>query len=130
MEDFVFIKSGYDYIKIFLGEVIYVESARNYVRFVTHKQHYLFRYSMGDAENILRCYGFCRIHKRYIISLQYITGFDQNIVNIGTNKFPIGRIYKEGFKQKLASIDNKSRKPPTHFDGDVDKLLNNIHPET
>lgn len=126
MEDFVFVKTGVDYQKILFGEILYVKGARNYVHLVTQKKTYLARFSMNHVEELLRVYEFCRIHKRYIISLQYITSFDQKSISMGNHLFPVGRQYKEVFKQKLISLDKKVKTLPTHFDGDIDKLLKNI----
>jgi DNA-binding LytR/AlgR family response regulator len=126
MNDFVLIKSGVEFHKILLREIFYIERVKKYVRIITSKKAYLIRSSLNGLEKELCSHRFCRIHKCYIISMHYFTGIIHRQVYLGKKAFPLGRQYSYGFKEQLITLFKRNKTFPTHFDGDVDKLLRDI----
>ena len=83
MANFLFVRLRKEYSKLDLSEIIYVESLKNYIRIITPKNKYMIKVTMGYIEKILPKNQFCRIHRRYIVSLQFITGFNHDNVPAG-----------------------------------------------
>jgi two-component system LytT family response regulator len=81
-------------IKIPCSEILYIESYGNYVRFHTHKKVHMAEHSLNSLEQILLHSDFMRIHKSYIVNLQYIEDIQANVVILGNRQIPIGRMYK------------------------------------
>lgn len=95
----IFIKSGYEQIKIELGDIIYVQSAGNYLHFILHNQKILSRLTMNEAEDMLPASKFTRIHRSYIVANDKVTRIDKSFVWISDVSLPIGAGYSSGPEQ-------------------------------
>jgi DNA-binding LytR/AlgR family response regulator len=89
----VFIKSGYEQIRIQLDEILYVESSGNYMQFVLVGQKIVSRLTMGEVEELLPASAFIRIHRSYIVSKRHISKMDKNSVYIKQTELPVGAAY-------------------------------------
>jgi len=89
----VFIKSGYEQIRLELDSVLYAESSGNYVQFVTRDRKIASRLTMAEAEALLPAGFFMRIHRSYIVALKHIVKFDRKTVRIGVAELPVGPAY-------------------------------------
>jgi len=106
MNDFVFIKIGKKFSKIYLAEIKYAEAVKKYVRIVTSKKTYLILASMCMVEKVLPANQFCRIHRSYLVSLEHTTDFDNEVVYIGDKIFPIGKQYRGILQQRVITLSN------------------------
>lgn len=87
---FITVKSGYEQIKVPLHELLFVQSAGNYVQFVLPTRKILSRLTMSEAAALLPAGEFVRIHRSYIVSRARITRQDRAAVHIGEHSLPIG----------------------------------------
>ncbi len=98
----LFIKSGYEYIKITVEDILYIKSDADYTEiFLPNKKHLSsepLRYWLENLDNNQ----FMRIHKSYIINITKIEKVASNQVFL-TDEIvvPIGRAYKESFAEKF-----------------------------
>ncbi len=92
---YVFIKSGYDQIKINLDDIWYAEGNGNYIDFVLEKKKITSRLTMNEAEALLPAPGFIRVHRSYIISKKHITKASRKSIWIGTHEIPVGSAYAD-----------------------------------
>lgn len=99
---FLFVKSGYDQVRLELHELLYVESQGNYVRFVTAKQSILSRLTMAEVSALLPASQFLRVHRSYIANKTMIQRIDKYSVFIGQVELPIGREYSPAIEEFLA----------------------------
>ena len=106
MHDFVFIKLGKKFSKIYFSEIRYAEAVKKYVRIVTPKKAHLVLASMCSVEKALPPNQFCRIHRSYLVSLQHTTDFDSELVYIGEKIFPIGKQYRGVLHQRVITLSN------------------------
>jgi DNA-binding LytR/AlgR family response regulator len=89
----LFIKSGYEQIKVDANEILFAESDGNYVRFVTDKQRILSRLTMHEAESLLLGRDFIRVHRSFIIAKDKITKIEKRTLWIAQHEIPIGSVY-------------------------------------
>ncbi len=87
-EDFVLLKTSVrgQLVKLFLKDIIYIESQRNNTIFITDTSQTETIYSLKEIEDKLPKNLFCRVHKSFIISLQKITRFDNAHVYMRTRQ--------------------------------------------
>ncbi|WP_276484225.1 LytR/AlgR family response regulator transcription factor [Paraflavitalea pollutisoli] len=95
----LFVKSGYEQVKILLDELLYVESNANYVRFVLTDRVLLSRLTMADATELLPA--FVRIHRSFLVAPAHITKIDKNNVWIGNTELPVGPGYSQAVEKIL-----------------------------
>ncbi|WP_313985603.1 LytTR family DNA-binding domain-containing protein [Xanthocytophaga flavus] len=89
----IFIKSGYEQIRVALDEIWYVESSGNYMKFVLEKQKIASRLTMSEAEALLPVSDFIRIHRSFIVSKKQVVKVDKRSVWIRQTELPIGAAY-------------------------------------
>ncbi len=91
----IFIKSGYEKIRINLVDLLYVESTGNYMKFVFSDQQILSRMTMQEVCDLLPATVFVRIHRSYIVAKNNIHKMDKKYIWIEEKALPIGKQYLE-----------------------------------
>ncbi len=89
----VFIKSGYEKIRVDLKDVLYAESNGNYVTLILENKKIISRLTMSEAEAFLPVTGFIRIHRSYIVSKAQIQKIDKKSIWIHDTELPISSLY-------------------------------------
>ena len=96
----LFIKSGYEQIRVELNDILYVESCGNYVQFVLPNNKIASRLTMSEAAAILPLADFIRIHRSYIVAKKQIKKMDKKSIWINQTELPIGH----GYIQEIEKI--------------------------
>lgn len=91
-------------VKIFLKEIIYIESIKDYVKIVTAGRSVITYQRIGYMEEKLPENKFVRIHKSYIIAVDKIVSYNNEEVNVQSFSLPIGRNYKQQFLKLVAVV--------------------------
>lgn len=84
-------------VKVYLDEILYIESLKEYIRIETANKSILTKFQLGEIEEILTTNNFLRIHRSFIVSKDKIDAFTATDVEIKGKQIPIGRSYKEVF---------------------------------
>jgi len=93
-EGFLYFRVDRKMIKVNYGEIVYVESLKDYVKIVrVAGKPLLVKQSISSLEEVLPANLFVRIHRSYIIALHKISAFTNHDVEIGGMEIPIGRLY-------------------------------------
>ena len=93
--DFIFINIGKKQIKIFLQDIYFIESLREYIKIHTKTETYVVKMPISRMEENLDKELFLRIHKSYIISKSKIEAKSANEFVVNGKKLPVGRTYKQ-----------------------------------
>ncbi|HXB93363.1 MAG TPA: LytTR family DNA-binding domain-containing protein [Puia sp.] len=88
-------------VKVFLDEILYIESLSEYIRIITRTGSILTKFQLGEVEGLLAGHHFLRIHRSFIVAIDKIDAFSATDVEIGGKQLPIGRSYKD---QVLAAL--------------------------
>ncbi|SEW35521.1 LytR/AlgR family response regulator transcription factor [Chitinophaga arvensicola] len=91
--DYIFVKSGYEQFRIVLEDILYLESAGNYVNFILTDRKLISRLSMQEAVDLLPMGAFTRVHRSYIVANNKIERADRNSLYIKNIPIPIGAAY-------------------------------------
>ena len=100
--DFIFVKSEYENIKVNVQDIEYIEGLKDYIKI--HRK--------GQAKTLLTLLSFkaiieklpsnfIRTHRSYIININYIRALQKTKVIIGETRIPIGETYKEVVLKRL-----------------------------
>jgi len=93
---FITVKVDGNFQKIFLEDIIYIESLREYVRIVCEgKKKYMTLESLKNMEALLPAESFMRIHKSYIAAKAKATKLSGNVLEIGDYRIPTSRNRKK-----------------------------------
>lgn len=92
--DSIFIKSGYEQIKIAFTDLLYLEGGGNYMSFVmTDGRTILSRLTMADALALLPPELFARVHRSYIVNRTKIDRIERHQVHLAGQIVPIGSAF-------------------------------------
>jgi|SRR6185437_5226539 len=82
-------------VKVFLDEILYIESMKEYIRVNTKSKSVLTKFKLSQVDGLLRENNFLRIHRSFIVAKDMIEAFSATEVELGGKQLPIGRSYKE-----------------------------------
>ena len=94
VKDFIFLNVQKKKVKILFSEIVYIESQREYIKIVTTKKEYLSKLATHEIESMLPANKFKRIHRSYIISVDWINSYNAEEVEVNGISIPIGRDYR------------------------------------
>lgn len=98
MPDYIFIKTEYKTVKLFLNEILFAESYKDYVIFHLKGEKISSLLSIKAVESFLPANNFVRVHRSFIIALDKINSIERNLIIIDGKNIPLGESYREGFK--------------------------------
>lgn len=99
---FIYLKVDRVMQKIFVNEILYIESWKDYVKlFFTNGKHLLVKQPISAIENLLSEHKFLRVHRSYIVSLNKISGYSNTLLQLGSTEVPVGRLYKQNVSLQL-----------------------------
>ena len=100
--DVLFIKSGYEHIKINITDILFIQSSADYTEIFTPEKKYLSQEPLRFWEEYLDERIFIRIHKSHIINTSKIKKIIGNQVYLEDKiTLPLGRAYKENFMKHV-----------------------------
>jgi two-component system, LytTR family, response regulator len=94
---FIYLKADRKMIKVMLDDILYIESARDYLKVFTKNNSIVTRQTITSIEAMLSENEFIRIHRSFIVSIKSIDSFTQETVEIGKKELPIGKYYLNSF---------------------------------
>lgn len=100
------IRADYKTSLVKFVNILYLESAGEYVRVhMTDKTEIVTLYRLKNMENLLPEDKFMRVHRSYIVNLQYVEGYTKGRVFLsGDQTVPIGDNYKEAFSEVVKTL--------------------------
>jgi len=88
-------------LKVALDDILYFESLKDYIKVVAKNRTFLTKHSISSLEENLPNPGFLRIHRSYIIAVNKIEYFKNEVVGIGKQELPISRMYRHEVEKVL-----------------------------
>ncbi|NTD96827.1 response regulator transcription factor [Agrobacterium tumefaciens] len=90
---YIFIKDGYEQIKVALDEILYIEASGNYTQIQLKDKLVSSRITINDLAELLSKTDFIRCHRAFIVPKNKISKFDRSQIWIGNKIIPIGATY-------------------------------------
>lgn len=99
--EFIYVKSDKKTVKVFLKDILYIESLKDYVIIHTPSKRIVTKQKISYLEQKLPEEHFLRIHRSFIISVDQIEAFSPTSIDINGQELPIGRSYKSEVNKVL-----------------------------
>ena len=93
--DHLYIKTGYEQVKVMYDEICYVEATGNYVTFVLKDKNILSRSTFIEAINLLPQEKFVRVHRSYVVAVNKIDKVERNQVTVNKAVIPVSEAYND-----------------------------------
>ncbi|WP_281542164.1 LytR/AlgR family response regulator transcription factor [Maribacter aestuarii] len=93
--------------KIFIDEIMVVESLKDYIRIITPTGKYIIHKTLSSFTDELPSDKFLRIHRSYTIAVDKVNVVEGNSVEIGGIRYTIGRSYLNDAKSRILNTSNE-----------------------
>lgn len=94
----LFIKSGIKMIRINSKDIVCVEALSDYVIFImANGNKHIIHSTMKAMENRLLPMGFVRVHRSFIINLDYVDSVEDKQIKMGKKVIPVSKTYQDEF---------------------------------
>jgi two-component system, LytTR family, response regulator len=103
--DHLYIKTGYEQVKVWYEDILYLEAAGNYVTFVLKDRVILSRITFGEIETILPSNKFVRVHRSYAVAIEKVDKIGKTELTINKKTIPVS----EAYSQNLSLITGKAK---------------------
>lgn len=101
IDDHIFIKQGFQFVKISLMDMLLLEAEDIYTYFVTTTKLYILRLSLSAALERLNYARMVRVHRSFAVNVRCVDTFDEQTVRLAGHIIPLGKNYKEDFMWSL-----------------------------
>jgi DNA-binding LytR/AlgR family response regulator len=96
----IFVKTGYEQVKVNFDELLFCEANGNYVNFQLPKEKILSRMTLAEVEKILPS-NFVKSHRSFLVNIQHIQKIERHQLTIGDKLVPISVSYQEVLMERL-----------------------------
>jgi two-component system LytT family response regulator len=95
--DSIFIKAGYEQIKIVFADLLYLEGAGNYMSFImADGRRIMSRLTIAEVISLLPAEIFVRVHRSYIVNKIKVDRIERHQLHIGQVMIPVGSSFDTG----------------------------------
>jgi DNA-binding LytR/AlgR family response regulator len=106
IQEKIFIKSGYEHIKITVNDILYIKSDADYSEIILPNKKHLSSEPLRKWLDVLDAQQFIRVHKSFIVNTSKIIKVVGNQLYMSNETvIPIGRAYKDDFAKRFLSYD-------------------------
>lgn len=94
-EAYIYLREDREMVKVFLKDILYIESMRDYVKIKTLERQIITYQKISYLEQKLPENKFVRVHRSFIVAFDKVSSITVNTVRVGEVELPIGRNYKQ-----------------------------------
>jgi DNA-binding LytR/AlgR family response regulator len=103
LNDSLFVKMNYRFVKLPLSSICYVAADNNHVHLITSEKKYVIRLSLNQVLDSIRWERLVRIHRSYAVNIDAVSSFTEQDVTVNKDTLPVGRQYKEAFWRQFGT---------------------------
>lgn len=102
VNEFIFVKSNYENVKINVNNIMYVQGLKDYLKiYIDGVRPILTLMSFKDIETKISDSNFIRVHKSFIVNINKINSIQKNKILIDNTRIPIGVNFKDSVMTRL-----------------------------
>lgn len=101
--DSIYLRIDRRQVRIILDEILYIESAKDYIKIFTQDKTHLSRQTISSIEALINKNEFVRIHRSFIVPINKIKSYTHELVEINKKELPIGKFYLNHFLKIMDS---------------------------
>jgi DNA-binding LytR/AlgR family response regulator len=94
-DEYIFVKNGKQIKKIFLKDILFVESMENYVCVYTTSSKEVVYSTLKLFLESLPGENFLQVHRSYVVNINHIQSIEGNLLRIATYEIPVARNQQE-----------------------------------
>ncbi len=99
-----FVKDAGALVKVKVDDILFIQADDNYSRIFTVNKNYLISSTLKKVDNKLPKTNFVRIHRSYIVNINFIDKIKDGYLFIEKHQLPIGRSYHETLNNRITKL--------------------------
>lgn len=99
--DSFFVRADRKMVRICYDEILYLESLADYIKIHLKDKIVVTRETISNLEVSLPQKDFLRVHRSFVVALDSIDSFTNELIEIGKKQIPISRSYKSAVLSRL-----------------------------
>ena len=92
-KDYMFLKTGYEQVRVNFDDIYYLEATGNYVNFVLKDKTFLSRMTITEVEHLLPADRFVRVHRSFMAAVDKIDKAERHQITVNGAVLPVGNTY-------------------------------------
>jgi len=92
-KNYLFLKTGYEQVRVNFEDICYLEATGNYVNFVLTDKTILSRLTITEVEAMMPAGEFIRIHRSFIAAVNKIDKIERHQLLVNGAVLPVGNLY-------------------------------------
>lgn len=100
----IYVRADRKMMKIPVGEIIYIESLKDYVKIVCQNRQIITKQTITAIEDMLPDKDFIRVHRSFIASKRKVDSYTPSSIFLGKFEIPIGPLYRQ---QVIAKVQGE-----------------------
>ena len=105
--DYMFVRDGYVFRKIFFNELLYLESDANYVTLhLVPQKKVMVRSTLNDFTEQIDPKIFIRVHRSYSVNIHMIDDVFPTAISVGGIQIPVGKSFRQELFKALGIKEN------------------------
>lgn len=109
-DGFIYLKSDRKILKVFLKDIRFISGMKDYVMVHTTKDRIMTAMNLKTIFEQLPQDQFARVSKSHLINVHYLESMDGDEINLGNDKIPLGKTYRDDFINRFIK-DNLLERP-------------------
>ncbi|WP_128547882.1 LytR/AlgR family response regulator transcription factor [Larkinella soli] len=101
IDNLIFIKHNYQFVKIPLEDIMFLEADGAYTTITTHDRKFAIRLTLSTLLDRLSETQLVRVHRSFAVHIKKVEGFSDREITVGKHIVPLGRQYKPAFIQQF-----------------------------
>ena len=93
--DHLFLKTGYEQVKVMYDDILFLEATGNYVTFVLKDKKLLSRTTFAEAVNLVPQDQFARVHRSFMVAANKVDKVERHQLTIGKYVVPVSDAYSQ-----------------------------------
>ena len=93
--DHIYLKTGYEQVRVNFDDIFYLEASGNYVTFVLKEKKILSRSTFIEAISLLPADKFVRVHRSFLVAVSKIEKVERHQVTVGGKIVPVSEAYAD-----------------------------------
>jgi DNA-binding LytR/AlgR family response regulator len=94
-KDYLFVKDGYEHVKVEIDRILYIEASGNYTQIHLGDKCVSSRITINELLELLPKNEFVRCHRAFIVARSKVIKFDKTQIWVADRVIPIGTTYTE-----------------------------------
>lgn len=99
--DHLYIKTGYEQVKVMFDDILYLEATGNYVTFALKEKNILSRSTFAEAINLLPPNKFVRVHRSFLVAINKIDKVERGQITVNKTAIPVSDAYNDALLSAL-----------------------------